>query len=77
MISVEVLRAHLRRQCRLVLRDGLMITAEILDVLDDQDHDQVAYKLHSVLAPGQTPRLDLVAGRYYTTDLSEIVSIDA
>jgi hypothetical protein len=76
-VSIEDVRRHRTQPVQMVLGDGLTMVVEIVDALDDQDRDQVSYKVLSVISAGATARPQLEAGKYYSTDLKEIVDLRA
>jgi hypothetical protein len=75
VVSIQELRRYRNKEVRMEFIDGLAMHVEIVDVADDQNQDEVAYKVLSVLRPGKAVRPPLKAGEYYTTDLKEIVEV--
>ena len=75
MVTLEDLRALAGEPVSIELADGLVLDAEIVSVLDDQDHDQVWYRVVRVVAAGSAVRPPIIAGRGYATDLKEFVRV--
>jgi hypothetical protein len=75
MLTADQVKPLVNSTVRIEFADGLVVTAMILDVQDDQDHDQVAYKLLDILRPGSATRPRLTTGDFYTSDLQEMEAV--
>lgn len=76
-MTVAEVKALRGRPARMTFIDGLVLDARVLDVVDDQDHDQLGFLVLGIVAPGSGPRPQLKVGHPYASDLSELVSATA
>ena len=75
MVTLEDARAFRGVNVRMEFTDGLVVTAKIVDVQDDQDHDQVAYELLQIVSGGDLARA-MQPGGFYASDLEEIAKLE-
>jgi hypothetical protein len=75
MLTADQIKPLVNSTVRIEFADGLVVKAMILDVQDDQDHNQVAYKLLEIVKPGSATRPGLATGNFYTSDLQDMEAV--
>lgn len=65
------------RSAPLEFFDGLTLDAQIVSMLDDQDRDQVWYRVLRLVSPGHAVRPAIEPGHQYATDLQQFARATA